>query len=298
MKITVLVFIFLAKFLTAPGQARPLVLATYTYDTITRLSNLEPLAGILSRATGTTIRVRSYPSVNALIDAIRHDSVDFAMMNTSGYLVFQRKFPGIIRPLVNLDMNDSTGATNYAGCILASRQSGIKTMEDLVKRSVPDSFALVAPSSTSGNLLPRLLLNANGLADPESRFNVYYAGTHKNVVRDVMEGRARAGGCGCTEVERARTSGGLDSKVIVIASYNDIPLGPIVYNRKASKTIVNKARKALLNVHATDPEVFKTFCKGWTEFMNAKQFKKVQDRDYDGFRKMFGDNSGLWRFIE
>src|SRR5690606_16346161 len=48
-----------------------IVFATYTYSTNNRLQNLEPLAEHLSSTTGLPIRAVSYPTVQALIEAVR-----------------------------------------------------------------------------------------------------------------------------------------------------------------------------------------------------------------------------------
>lgn len=297
MKQVILLAIFIISFVNINARQKEIVFATYTYDTITRVSNLKPVAALLSKKTGIPVRVVSYPSVSRLIDAIRHDSVDIAMMNTSGYLIFQRKYKDIIEPLVNLDMGDDT-LTNYAGCIIASRSSGVNSIQKLISHPSRDSFALVNPSSTSGNLLPRLLLNSNGLHDPAIIFNVYYAGTHKKVVDDVINGKAIAGGCGCAEVEKAKRVSDFTNKAIVIASFNNIPLGPIVYNKKMNRILLSTIKQVLLTVHTTDPNTFAAFCAGWTEFREAKHFSEVNDAAYDEFRKMFGSNEGLWRAIE
>jgi phosphonate transport system substrate-binding protein len=134
------------------AQKKELVFATYAYSANNRLQNLEPLCRYLSVKTGICIKAVSYPTVPTLISALINDSVDFAMMNTSGYLVLQRNHPGKVLPLVNLDMgNDSF--TNYGGCLIASKQSGISSIADLQKKPDKTALALVNVSSTSGNLV-------------------------------------------------------------------------------------------------------------------------------------------------
>ena len=294
-----IVFAALAILLSSHSiaQKKELILATYTYSTNNRLQNLEPLAGYLSQQTGLSIKAVSYPTVQALIAAIKNDSVDFAMMNTSGYLVLQKNNPGIVTPLVNLDMGNEL-FTNYAGCIIALKQSGISSIKELANAGKKYSLALVTASSTSGNLVPRLLLNDAGIADPAQKFTVSYSGTHKKVVEDVLGGKADIGGCGCAEVDSARKNQQFDDKAYVITSFNDIPLGPVVYNKKTGAAVVKKIATLLKKVHTTNPAVFSNFCNGWTEFKQAKRFKPVADKDYDRFRKMFGSNEALWALIQ
>lgn len=279
---------------TAPDTIR---FATYTYATNGRLDNLRPLTDHISKITGYTVIAVSYPTVQRLIAAVVNDSVDFAMMNTSGYLTLQRKNPGMISPLVNLEMNGNS-VTNYGGCLVASRASGITSIAQLKKGTSKFSLALVGSSSTSGNLVPRLLLNKEGIRSVEEKLNVYYAGTHRQALLDVLEGKASLAGCGCAEIDSARAKNEFDDKAIIVAGYNDTPLGPVVYNKKMDKKTVMDIRGELLRIHQTQQAIFERFCAGWTEFKKASRFKQVSDADYDDFRKMFADNKDLWKLIE
>jgi phosphonate transport system substrate-binding protein len=279
------------------AQRKELVFATYTYSTNNRLQNLVPLTKYLSEKSGLTIKAKSYSTVQSLINAIKNDSVDFAMMNTSGYLVLQRNYPDIISPMVNLDMGNAN-STNYGGCLIASKQSGIQSIADLLNHQQPISLVLVNSSSTSGNLMPRLMLNEKGISSAEEKFKVYYAGTHKKVVQDVLNGKANIGGCGCNEVDSARKTFQFDEKVVVIGSYNNIPLGPVVYNNKLNKKVREKVIDLMTNLHVNKYEVFANFCNGWTEFKEAIKFKPVTDKEYGAFRLLFGSNESLWKLIE
>lgn len=287
----------MAGSIVANAQQKEIVFATYTYSVNNRIQNLEPLTQYLSTKTGLNIKAVSYPTVQALISAIVHDSADFAMMNTTGYLVLQRNHPYKVKPLVNLYMGNDT-ATNYGGCMIALKQSPFQSIKDLSNTGNKVSLALVNPSSTVGNLVPRLLLNSEGIADAEKQFDVYYTGTHKKVVEDVLNGKAAIGGCGCAEVDSARLHMNFDEKAVVIASYNNTPLGPVVSNAGTDKKIVSKITALLLSLHKENYPVLENFCRGWSEFIGAKQFKKVNDAAYNPFRKMFGNNKKLWKLIE
>jgi len=297
MKKTIILLLLVILSACLFSQKKEVVFATYTYATSNRLQNITPLAEYLSKKSGLSFKAVSYPTVQALINAIKNDSVDIAMMNTSGYLVLQRSYPGKVLPLVNLDMgNDST--TNYGGCLIAGKQTGISAIADLLKTQSKLSFALVNSSSTSGNLVPRLILNSNHISEPNSKFDVHYAGTHKKVVDEVLAGKAAIGGCGCAEIDSAKKNVEFDKRAIVIGQFNNIPLGPVVYNSKLNESISRKILKILLELHKSDSAVFQSFCNGWTEFRQAKNFRMVKDKDYDEFRAMFGNNQSLWKLIE
>ena len=297
LRILFVLHIVLSSLSYGRAQTKQYVFATYTYATNNRLQNLEPLASFLSQKTGFNFKAISYPTVQALISAIRDDSVDFAMMNTSGYLVLQHKYPGIVSPLVNLDMG--TGSfTGYCGCLIAGNQTKVRSIKDLKKKEKLYSLALVNSSSTSGNLVPRLLLNDKKIPDADAFFTVSYSGTHQKVVEDVLKGSVAIGGCGCAEVDSSRKYQAFDSKAVVLDSFSNIPLGPVVYNKKLDAQIVKTVSGYLLNLHQSNPGLFENFCNGWTEFKGAVRFKTIADKDYNSFRKMFGNNTRLWKLIE
>lgn len=279
------------------GQQR-LVLATYAYSDNNRLANLQPLAQYLEDQTGLKVEAVSYPSVQELTAAIQQGKADLAMINTLGYLSLQRKHPGLAVPLVSLEAGDAV-STNYGGCVLAGTETGIRSLTDAVKADSLLTFALVSKRSTSGNLVPRLVLNSKGIPDADRQFNVYYAGTHKQVIDDLLAGRAALGGCGCHEYEKnVQANKEFSNKIRKIADFNNIPLGPIVYRSTLPKEKLRQIEAALLKVHERDVKAFQTFRLGWTEFLEARKFKPVTDADYNEFRSLFGENEQLWKLLD
>ncbi len=298
-KIQFLSIVFLCS--TVAGMAQKpkdtLRLATYTYAVNNRLDNLRPLAAHLGRVTGYPVIAVSYPTVKALLDAIAHDSVDIAVMNTLGYLVLQKNNPGIVKPMLNLQLRRKD-VTDYGACIVASKKSNISSLSDIKNTQKKRSLALVGSSSTSGNLVPRLILNSNGIVSAEANFDVYYAGTHQKAMEDVLTGKTDLAGCGCAEVDSAKAKNNFEDKAVLVAAYNDIPLGPVVYRKGVSKKIIKRVSRELSQLHINNPAVFRNFCAGWTEFKEAVMFKPVNDRHYDAFRAMFGNNESIWKLIE
>jgi len=282
-----LLFFILLAYAQLSAQEKPLVLATYAYSTNTRLDNLKPLAAYLQQKLGRQVNAVSYPSVQELIAAIRNGEIDIAMINTLGYLSMNRKYGDVGIPLVTLQ-NPTGGATNYGGCILAT-----------TKKLKGSTLALVNKESTSGNLVPRLLFNAKGMPNVEQSFTVYYAGTHKQVIEDLLSGKAGTGGCGCNEYEKYLAADkDFGKKVKLLAKFNNIPLGPVVYKKAMPVELQRQIRDALLTAHTEDPAAFTAFRAGWTEFLDCTQFRLAADADYDQFRQMFGNNESLWKLLD
>ena len=75
----------------------------------------------------------------------------------------------------------------YKGQFIANVDSGIKSFADLKGKT----FCFVDPNSTSGYIVPRIILKANGI-DPDVDFKATQnAGSHNNVAIAVYQGRLR-----------------------------------------------------------------------------------------------------------
>ena len=293
-----ILLVLLCMQLAVLSQKKPLVLATYAYSTNNRLNNLKPLAQYLQEETGIPVIAESYPTVQQLMAAVLDGRVDLAMINTLGYLSFQKKHPGIVKPLVTLELSGDS-ITNYGGCILARTDAGIKNITDVRKDDTIYRFAMVNKASTSGNLVPRLMLNSKGIPDADRQFVLYYSGTHKQVIEDLLQNKATLGGCGCSEYDKYAQAGkDFTDKVVILASFNDIPLGPIMYRDGLRADTRGLLEKALLRAHEKQPGAFRNFCAGWSEFLTAKKFKPAKDADYDKFRSLFGTNQSLWKLMD
>ena len=87
--------------------------------------------------------------------------------------------------LFKTEQSVSERASVYYGCVYSRTDSGARRLGDFTGRS----FAFSDETSTSGHILPRLLLASEGV----SLGRVYYAGGHPNVVQAVWDGKALGG---------------------------------------------------------------------------------------------------------
>jgi phosphonate transport system substrate-binding protein len=77
----------------------------------------------------------------------------------------------------------------YKGQFIANKAANIKSFADLKGKT----FCFVDPNSTSGYIVPQIILKANGI-DPETDFKaVQNAGSHNNVAIAVYKGDCDAG---------------------------------------------------------------------------------------------------------
>jgi phosphonate transport system substrate-binding protein len=157
------------------------------------------IADCLSQMTGLTFKMEVGTTFAASIEAMGAEKAQVSFLNTFSVLLAEQKY-GIIPALVairkyatnDLDPDKAMGGQLqpfYKGQFIANVASGIKTFADLKGKT----FCFVDPNSTSGYIVPRIILKANGI-DPDTDFKATQnAGSHNNVAIAVYKGDCDAG---------------------------------------------------------------------------------------------------------
>src|SRR5512142_454696 len=127
------------------------------------------------------------------------EKAQVGFLNTFSVLLAEQKY-GIIPALVavrkyaTVDIDPDKALKDqlepfYKGQFIANNASGIKSFADLKGKT----FCFVDPNSTSGYIVPRIILKANGI-DPDKDFKATQnAGSHNNVAIGVYKGDCDAG---------------------------------------------------------------------------------------------------------
>ena len=169
------------------------------------------------------------------------------------------------------------GSAFYKGMIITRPDTGIKTLADLKGKT----FARVDPLSTSGWIIPSLMLKAAGI-NPDTDMKVLDAGSHPAAVTAVYTGQADAGAC----FVDARTliqkdHGDVMDKVIVLQESGNIPNDGVQFSPSLPQDLKNQIVDALLAIMAT-PE-------GKAAINTAYQWTALEKHDdtfYDPFRQV------------
>jgi len=157
------------------------------------------IAECLSKMTGLAYKIEVGTTFAASIEAMGANKAQVGFLNTFSVLLAQQKY-GIVPALavlrkyntnaVDPDKAEAGKLTPYyKGQFIAKKDSGIKSFADLKGKT----FCFVDPNSTSGYIIPRIILKANGI-DPDKDFKATQnAGSHNNVGIAVYKGDCDAG---------------------------------------------------------------------------------------------------------
>jgi len=223
----------------------------------------DAIADCLSKMTGLSFKIEVGTSFAASIEAMGAEKAHVGFLNTFSVLLAEQKY-GII-PALAVMRKYNTNAVDtdkdmagqlqayYKGQFIAKADSGIKTFADLKGKT----FCFVDPNSTSGYIIPSIILKANGI-DPEKDFKATQnAGSHNNVAIAVYKGDCDAG---VTYIDVLTDSAAnlkekypdIDTKVIPFANTERIPNDGVQYIKTLDPKLQAAITEALLAM-AKDP---------------------------------------------
>ncbi len=240
-------------------------------DTQEIIASGDQLAQMIQDKTGLVIKANVGTDFAAVREAMGASKAHIGWMNTFNYVLANEKY-GVDVALVTVRY----GSTSYKGQIIVRADSDIKTLADLKGKVM----CWVDPNSTSGYIVPRIMLKANGI-DPDKDFaKTVEAGSHNNVVTQVYNGDCDAG---ATYVD-ARSSVEKDipdvkDKVVAIATTADIPNDNVSFIKDFPKEQRDKIVNALLEI-ANSEEGKKTL----NDLYSIAGLEKADDSFYDAFR--------------
>ncbi len=243
--------------------------------------NIEPLVNYLEKETGYYFTTAIPASYIAVVEAFGTDKADIASINTFSYLMANAKYGAQAKLIIVRDNNESS----YCGAFITRTNSGINTLQDLNGKT----FAYVDPSSTSGYILPKAMLDSLGIHPSETVF----AMRHDNVVTMVYQGQVDAGAIyydppdpktGQIYDARMRVEKqfpDVAKKVKIIGFTPQIPNDPIVFRKGMPEEMKNKIVDALINfVHTPEGE------KALYNIYDVRNLIRAKDSDYDQLRRL------------
>ncbi len=241
-----------------------------------RLRNNQCLIDLLPDAIGVK-EVKLFPAADydGVVQGLLGGTLDYAELGASAYAKVYLTDPKATDPVLTTQQTD--GATGYYSIMLAKKDSGIKTIEDMKGKKL--GFA--DPDSTSGYLVPSVALPAQlGMPLDQYFSGTGFGGGHENGVLEMLKGNFDGQvtwSSGVGKYDDGYTSGNIrkmvDKGLLDMADVNEvwrsplIPNGPIVVSNKLDKKVRAK---------------FITFMKALPA-SNPKCFSAIQGGTYKGF---------------
>jgi len=157
------------------------------------------IADCLTKMTGLTYKIEVGTSFGASIEAMGAGKAQVGFLNTFSDLLAEAKY-GVVPVLASMRLYNTNSIDPdkglggqmqafYKGEFITQKSSGIKTLADLKGKT----FCFVDPNSTSGYIIPQIVLKANGVNPDKDLKATVNAGSHNNVGIAVYKGDCDAG---------------------------------------------------------------------------------------------------------
>jgi phosphonate transport system substrate-binding protein len=140
-----------------------------------------PFVDYLGKELGTKVTLRVANDYAAVIEGQRAGNIHIAYYGPASFA--RARIIGVKTDAFAIDVN-SAGSKGYYSVFYVLAKSPYQKIEDLEGKTM----AFVDPNSTSGNNMPRFLLDRMGI-DPDQFFSkTVFAGSHENAVLALAQG--------------------------------------------------------------------------------------------------------------
>lgn len=209
-----------------------------------------PLVGWLEEHTGLKIEAVPSKDYQQQAEALARGEVHLASLGGGAFVAAEKINPEIDILAVDLYWNDDAtkGLESYQSYILTLKKyEDIQTLKDLQGKT----FGFVDEESTSGFLVPRLVLQEHGI-DYQTWFEqVFFLGSHERVIEALAAGSIDAGAVYDDMLKHGAADHGDIFKLLIES--DPIPNACIAVHPSVPDDIRKKLQDALLQ--GVDPEV-------------------------------------------
>ncbi len=229
----------------------------------------EPLRTHLSEALGRPVETVSASSYNGVVTAMANDQVEFCYYGPKSYVLASQNAGA---EAVVLELSKG-GVDGYRSILIVPKDSEIEEVGD-AKGCV---FAFTDPNSTSGCLIPSIVLRELTGEAPEDFFSeVRFSGSHGTSVLQVAQGELDIAATNDLDFGRMVEKGAVRrDDVRIIYESDPIPGAPWAARRELPATLKEAFTEAMLALN-DKPEVLERFQNGG--------FRRTSDEEYDIIR--------------
>lgn len=252
LKFTVLALAGLAARGTAGAEQTALAFGVITTSTVadTRAA-WEPFFAAMRRATGLDVRGIYHATYEAAVEAVVTNLVQLAWVSNKAALdCIERANVEVFAQMV-----DSAGSPGYRSLIIARRDSGIASIEQLLSKPRAWRFAMGEPSSTSGAVMPSYALFVPRAIKPEEHFLALQRGTHAQSLEAVLSGDVHAATYNTEELTRLRERAPQQAQQLKLLWESAlIPKDPLLWRRDLPLSVRTRLAGYIFGVGKTPDE--------------------------------------------
>ena len=175
-------------FVRAQGSPLRLGVGLFQPDKERNDATYKPLAEHLAARLGRPVVLRTVDTWEGLAKSLATGETDIGLLGPWGYVLAHQSAGAQVVGTILYD-----GKPEYHALIVTHPESGLKSVDDLIKSGKTRSFAFGDKGSTSGYLIPLHFFMQNGVPDPEKHFAKVLYTKHQAIETQVAAGQLDAG---------------------------------------------------------------------------------------------------------
>ncbi|MCG5258691.1 phosphonate ABC transporter substrate-binding protein [Cupriavidus gilardii] len=227
-------------------DAKPLSIGFISTESSSNLKTAwQPLIDDLSKALGVPIKPFFASDYAGIIEGMRFNKVQIAWFgNKSAMEAVDRANGEVFASVIDKD-----GNPGYWSLLIVSKDSDLKSVEDVIKRGKELSYGAGDPNSTSGTLVPGYYLWAANKVEPKTLFKAVRIGNHEANLLSVLNKQVDVAVNNTENLERYRVNTGKNpyDQVRVLWKSPLIPADPMVYRKDLPADMKKKIQTFFVN---------------------------------------------------
>jgi phosphonate transport system substrate-binding protein len=239
------------------------------------------VARYVGEQLGRSVELVTASRYQGMLDDLQHERIDMAFMGSliTTVAVDQLGARLVARPEL------TSGESSYRGVVVTRADSSITRVADLAGKRVT-----LAPATMGGSLFAVCEFSRLGLLSRESAPTLIAVGSHEDVVREVIEGRAAAGflkDLRLAEYLRSAPAAQLRQ----IAASEAVPENALVIRSGLAADLLQPLRRALLGMHTTDAG------RAALKEFGARAFRECRIEEYAAVYDMVEAAGDYWPLV-
>lgn len=237
-------------------------------DPSVTLGKYKPLITALGKYLGCNVELVQASSYAEMTDLFKSGKVQLGIMNAYSYIQISEdsRFIPVVKRVIGK-------ASDYRCYIIVRNDIQATTLKDLKGRS----FGFSELNSTTGYLLPYLMLRKSGLAPDRDLSKIAFIAQHDSIILAVANRTLDAAAVASYVFDDYDKQ--VTGKMRILGRSDPIPYGPVVVRRDLGPERVKKIREFFLTLHDSERGREVLMESGFSDFVPAKS------RDYDIIRK-------------
>ncbi len=227
-------------------DARPLSIGFISTESSSNLKTAwQPLIDDLSKTLGVPVKPFFASDYAGIIEGMRFNKVQIAWFgNKSAMEAVDRANGEVFASVVDKD-----GNPGYWSLLIVSKDSDLKSVEDVIKRGKELSYGAGDPNSTSGTLVPGYYLWAANKVEPKTLFKAVRIGNHEANLLSVLNKQVDVAVNNTENLGRYRVNTGKNpyDQLRVLWKSPLIPADPMVYRKDLPADMKKKIQTFFVN---------------------------------------------------